>query len=585
MFTLRTFLIMFLVTTCSWAVMADETPSPEKANGIYGTVLSPDGKPLADVDIAMATHGNNWVTIRNGRLNEGREPYTVSTDKDGKFKFTYIDFEEESRNRHFYPGYPKADFLLLFLHDTGFKRIMQQDWESLDENKTVTLERWGRVEGTVKTGTQPGKNLPVFSQFAFSNDQFATVNEPHVSLWYETTADELGKFSFDRIPPSFVTVSRTINFNDTGRGYMSTSSHSADKIDLKPGETAMVTLGGVGRPVTGKLVPSKEFETSPDWTLSHIQCTPALEKVEYPGNAVDELREKMIPKEILEETADRMKEMELHVVWMKWMKTEEGKKFQTALDELTKDYKEAAKRNNAKRAKRRVCAVAKDGSFRLDDIFEGDWTLNVQLDAPPPATDRCGTGGTVGTLEYSFSVAAIPGGVSDEPLDIGTLEVKQLAKPNPMPKVGDTAPEFEIAKIEPIAANGKYENKNEKLRLSDYKGKYVILDFWATWCGPCLAKLPELKTLYEKIKDDDRVVMIGISLDAAGSEEMLGQFVGRREMPWLHGLSGDWQSDTARSYGVDAIPALLLIDTDGKVLMSNPGVAELTQTIEKLIKQ
>jgi len=162
------------------------------------------------------------------------------------------------------------------------------------------------------------------------------------------------------------------------------------------------------------------------------------------------------------------------------------------------------------------------------------------------------------------------------------LVVQQLAQQNPLPQIGDTAPEFELAKIEPIAADGKYEDTGKKLSLSDYQGKYVILDFWATWCGPCLAKLPELKTLYGKIKDDDRFVLIGISLDNAGSEEMLGKFIARREMPWLHGLSGDWNSGMARSYGINAIPTLLLISTDGKVLLSNPDMQELAKKVDEL---
>ena len=76
--------------------------------------------------------------------------------------------------------------------------------------------------------------------------------------------------------------------------------------------------------------------------------------------------------------------------------------------------------------------------------------------------------------------------------------------------------------------------------------------------------------------------MIGISLDEAGSETMLGRFIARREMPWLHGLSGNWQSDTVRTYGINAIPALLLIDPDGKVLLSNPSMAELARKIDEL---
>jgi thiol-disulfide isomerase/thioredoxin len=365
-----------------------------------------------------------------------------------------------------------------------------------------------------------------------------------------------------------------ISYNITERGHTMIPSHSTGRLELKPGETRAVTLGGVGRPVIGRLVPSPEFETLPNWTFSHITAVPVLERAEFPRIAYEELWEKMVPRHVEEETDP--------VRRAAWFETEEGEKWKAALDELLKGYNATVERNRTKEAMQRVSGVSSDGTFRLDDIPEGNWTLRVQLDSPPPTTDVCGTGGTIGTLNYDFVVAAVPGGVSDEPLDIGTLEVKQLARQNPMPRVGEAAPEFETAKIEPLAADETYEDTGDRLRLSDYKGKYVILDFWATWCGPCLAKLPELKTLYDKIKDDDRFVLIGISLDNAGSEEMLGRFIARREMPWLHGLSGDWQSDTARAYGINAIPALLLIDPDGKVLLSNPSMAELTRTIDEL---
>jgi len=72
------------------------------------------------------------------------------------------------------------------------------------------------------------------------------------------------------------------------------------------------------------------------------------------------------------------------------------------------------------------CAIAPDGTFRLDDVSEGDWQLTVTLYAFPEGRYE-----QTGTLEHKFTIAAIPGGVSDEPMDLGTLEVKKPAEEDP----------------------------------------------------------------------------------------------------------------------------------------------------------
>ncbi len=156
-------------------------------------------------------------------------------------------------------------------------------------------------------------------------------------------------------------------------------------------------------------------------------------------------------------------------------------------------------------------------------------------------------------------------------------------------EVGQPAPEFELKRVLPIASSEAKELKAKKIekeakadtvKLSDFEGKYVILDFWATWCGPCLRKLPELKALHSKIKNDTRFVLIGVSLDDAKDEKMLGKFLAKREMPWIHGLAGGWETEIVREYGVSAIPTVLVIGPDGKILLVNPEV----QAIEKLME-
>lgn len=110
----------------------------------------------------------------------------------------------------------------------------------------------------------------------------------------------------------------------------------------------------------------------------------------------------------------------------------------------------------------------------------------------------------------------------------------------------------------------------KKLTLpGDLKGKVVVVDFWATWCSPCIGEIPHMKQVYAKYKDKG-VEFVGISLDRAGSRDRLAAFVKQRQMDWIHTYSGKfWDDPTARKYNIRGIPALWVIGRDGKVVSEN----------------
>jgi len=109
-----------------------------------------------------------------------------------------------------------------------------------------------------------------------------------------------------------------------------------------------------------------------------------------------------------------------------------------------------------------------------------------------------------------------------------------------------------------------------KLTLpDDLKGKVLVVDFWATWCGPCVGEIPHMKAVYAEYKPKG-VEFVGISLDRAGDKDKLARFVKDRGMDWIHTHSGrSWNDPTARTYGIRSIPSIWVIGKDGAIFSNN----------------
>ena len=138
--------------------------------------------------------------------------------------------------------------------------------------------------------------------------------------------------------------------------------------------------------------------------------------------------------------------------------------------------------------------------------------------------------------------------------------------------IGQTASDFTLQ-----TPDGK------ELTLSSLRGKAVLLDFWASWCGPCIREIPGVKRVYEKYHDKGFEIL-SVSLD--NKKENWTQAIEKHQLPWLHvcSLKG-WQCPVAKLYNVSGVPMMLLIDAEGKIVANQlRGEKMLDEAVGKICK-
>ncbi len=140
--------------------------------------------------------------------------------------------------------------------------------------------------------------------------------------------------------------------------------------------------------------------------------------------------------------------------------------------------------------------------------------------------------------------------------------------------VGTAFPDFSVKDL-----------AGKPLSVANYKGKVVLVDFWATWCGPCVQEMPNVIAAYGKYHDKGFEI-IGVSLDddADKGRDKLTAFITQNKMPWVQYYDGKhWQTDLAVKYGVHQIPTSYLLDGTGKIIALSPRGPDLAPAIEKAL--
>lgn len=175
--------------------------------------------------------------------------------------------------------------------------------------------------------------------------------------------------------------------------------------------------------------------------------------------------------------------------------------------------------------------------------------------------------GVLGWAVYDFANSGDET-TSEEDSDIseGTNEVKKSEKEG-IGK-GELAPDFELETLE-----------GETVRLSDYRGENVIVNFWATWCPPCRAEIPDLKKLYNN--KDVEILAVNLS-ETEENEGKINDFAEEFEMDFP--VLKDANSDVANNYQVQAYPTSYMIDSDGHINFIALGAMNYDMMVQELEK-
>ncbi|PVD51407.1 alkyl hydroperoxide reductase [Terrimonas sp.] len=121
------------------------------------------------------------------------------------------------------------------------------------------------------------------------------------------------------------------------------------------------------------------------------------------------------------------------------------------------------------------------------------------------------------------------------------------------------------------------------VKLSSLRGKYLLVDFWASWCGPCRQENPNVVNVYNKFKDKGFTVL-GVSLDKQNAKDAWLKAIHDDNLTWTHVSDLQfWNNAAARLYGIESIPQNFLLDPQGKIIGKNLRGAELLETLEEVL--
>ncbi|MEM6800317.1 MAG: TlpA disulfide reductase family protein [Bacteroidota bacterium] len=146
-----------------------------------------------------------------------------------------------------------------------------------------------------------------------------------------------------------------------------------------------------------------------------------------------------------------------------------------------------------------------------------------------------------------------------------------------------------LAKGKPAPSFTYLDTEGKEVSLESFRGKYVYIDVWATWCGPCLAEMPALKEIEEAYHENEEIVFLGVSIDQQAAKDKWLKMIADKGIGGVQLLADkDWKSSIVKDYLIEGIPKYVLVDKEGNILdreAPRPSNPELKEILEDLVGQ
>jgi thiol-disulfide isomerase/thioredoxin len=230
-------------------------------------------------------------------------------------------------------------------------------------------------------------------------------------------------------------------------------------------------------------------------------------------------------------------------------------------DEADKLLRDVIARNPDRRAQGRACQALAQGRAAAAEKGE-----RLKADERFRTNAALFMGGKEGVEKLIAGVSA------------AEIEAEELSR-TLREKYNDVCPDLSIGNPAPEVVSKDLEDKS--VTLSSLQGKVVVLDIWATWCGPCKAMIPHEREMVERLKDKP-FVLVSISVDQ--EKETLQNFLDKEPMPWSHWWNGS-EGGIIEDWNVEAYPTIIVLDAKGVIRYKNLRGEELEEAVNQLLDE